>query len=294
MLKSMTAYGRASLDTEVGHLVLEIQSVNRKFLEINVILPKELIRFDGEIKRWLIPQIARGQVTLKLFCAFDQPGTVPVEVKPNLSLVLQMKQAWDQIAHKLGITAEFDLSLLAQVEGILLFEDNVSSEELYKKAIKAAVDQALNGFLAMKLSEGAALERDILQRIIKLFDGILAIERLTPCATKKYREKLMARIEEVVPGYIENEERVLREVALFAEKIDITEEITRFNSHLQRVRELLTSSEAVGKTLEFVLQELGREINTIGSKSSDIEITNHVIDIKSELEKIREQIQNIE
>lgn len=295
MLKSMTAYGRASLNTKVGHFVVEIQSVNRKFLEVNVVLPRELNQFDIELKKWLMPYLARGQVSVKVSVAFE--GAVPFVVRPNLPLARQLKEAWAEIAKELNLPNEqFDLSLLQRVEGLLCYEENRDEEENYREALKQSLDIALKGFLQMKVQEGGVLQADIALRLEKMRYSLRTIEQKMPLATNKYRDKLVARLEELVPGgHVENEERILREIALFAEKIDVTEELTRFNCHLTHLGELIHSSSlSVGKTLEFVLQELNREINTIGSKSSDMDIARVVIDIKSELERIREQIQNIE
>ncbi len=294
MLKSMTAYGRASLNTKVGHFVVEIQSVNRKFLEVNVFLPRELSQFDIELKKWLLPYLARGQVTIKVNVTFE--GAVPFLVRPNLPLARQLKEAWEEIARELKLDVdEFRLSLLQQTEGLLSYEENREEEENYRAYLKQALEVALKGFLHMKTQEGSVLQADIAQRLEKMRQFLQMIEQKMPFATKKYREKLIARLNELVPGHIENEERILREIALFAEKIDITEELTRFYCHLTHFEELIHSTTlSVGKTLEFVLQELNREINTIGSKSSDLDIARAVIDIKSELERIREQIQNIE
>jgi uncharacterized protein (TIGR00255 family) len=294
MLKSMTAYGRASLNTKVGHFVVEIQSVNRKFLEVNVFLPRELNQFDIELKKWLMPYLARGQVTVKVNVTFE--GAVPFIVRPNLPLARQLKDAWDEITKELKLDVEeFRLSLLEHADGLLSYEENLAEEENYREALKQTLEVALRGFLQMKTQEGAVLQADISQRLEKMRQALQIIELKMPFATKKYRDKLVARLNEIVPGHIENEERILREIALFAEKIDITEELTRFNCHLSHFDELIQSEAlSVGKTMEFVLQELNREINTISSKSSDLEIARAVIDIKSELERIREQIQNIE
>lgn len=294
MLKSMTAYGRASVNTKVGHFIVEIQSVNRKFLDVNVCLPRELNQFDIELKKWLLPYIARGQVTIKVNVTFE--GAVPFVVRPNLPLAKQLKQAWDEIAKELSLSPqEFQLSLLQDTEGLMSYEENRGEEENYRQALKQTLEMALKGFLQMKIQEGAILESDISRRLETIRKSLKIIEEKQPFATKKYREKLVARLEELVPGHVENEERVLREIALFAEKIDITEELTRFHCHLTHFEELIDSQGlSVGKTLEFVLQELNREVNTMGNKSSDLEIARAVIDIKSELERIREQIQNIE
>lgn len=290
----MTAYGRASLNTKVGHFVVEIQSVNRKFLEVNVFLPRELNQFDIELKKWLMPYLARGQVTVKVNVTFE--GAVPFIVRPNLPLARQLKNAWNEIAKELNLDVDdFRLSLLERADGLLNYEENVAEEENYREALKQTLEVALKGFLQMKAQEGAVLQVDIAQRLEKMRQALQIIELKKPFATKKYREKLVARLDELVPGHIENEERILREIALFAEKIDITEELTRFNCHLSHFDELIQSEAlSVGKTMEFVLQELNREINTISSKSSDLDIARAVIDIKSELERIREQIQNIE
>ena len=290
----MTAYGRASLETKVGHFVVEIQSVNRKFLEVNVLLPKELNQFDIELKKWLMPHLARGQVSVKVSVTFE--GAVPFIIRPNIPLARQLRAAWDEIRTELGLNDEnFHLNLLKDVQGLLSYEENLDEEEKYREVLKETLEVALKGFMQMKTQEGAVLQTDFLQRLAKIRELLTTVEGKAPDATRKYRDKLVTRLEEILPGHVENEERILREIAVFAEKIDITEELTRFNCHLTHFEELMESNSlSVGKTIEFVLQELNREINTIGSKSSDLDIARAVIDIKSELERIREQIQNIE
>lgn len=294
MLKSMTAYGRASLDTKVGHFIVEIQSVNRKFLDVNVIIPRELGQFDIELKKWLLPYIARGQITIKVSVSFE--GQVPFIVRPNLPLARQLKVAWDEIAKELSLPLHaFSLTLLEKAEGLLSYEENWAEEDNYRQALRQTLEAALKSFLHMKTHEGGILQADILHRLDHIRHAMHLVQKKAPTATKKYKDKLIARLDELLPGHVENEERVLREIALFAEKIDIMEEITRFFCHLSHFEELIQSTTlSVGKTLEFVLQELNREVNTMGSKSSDLEIARAVIDIKSELERIREQIQNVE
>ncbi len=296
MLKSMTAYSRSILVVPLGRFVVELQSVNRKFLEINTFLPKLLIRFDGAIKKWIGEKVLRGQVNVRLSVAFNQ-GTSSIVV-PNLPLVIQLKSAWDQIADALEIPAgQFSLSLLAEEEGILTHEDEIQDEELIKDALKSLFLQALDQLLQMKLREGEALQSDILQRLDKLKAAIGRITEKAPDAVQKYKEKLLLKMQEVLKAVSvnENDERLMKEICLFADKVDIAEEITRFNSHLAQFNEMINSQqEGLGKTLEFLVQELNREINTIGSKSADVEIARLVIDVKAELERIREQIQNVE
>lgn len=293
MLKSMTAYARASLKKPIGQFVVEIQSVNRKFLEINSHLPQELMRFDGEVKKWVGESVSRGHISVKLFVDFDHLS--PISVKPNLPLVRQIKSAWDKIADELGIPQEFSLNLLKDQKDILLFTEEFEDAESYRLAIKEAVSLTLDELMKMKLIEGQELLKDINFRLEILQKAIEQIELLAPEATVKYRERLISKMNEVVPGFIENEERVLREVCLFAEKVDVAEEITRYKSHLKQFSDLLNSdSGTIGKTLEFLVQEINRETNTIGSKASNVEVSKLVIEIKTELERIREQIQNVE
>jgi uncharacterized protein (TIGR00255 family) len=289
----MTAYGRACVVSSIGRFVTEIQSVNRKHLEINTLLPKELLRFDTDVKRWIASVIYRGQLYVKIFVCLDQSS--PLVVRPNLPLARQIKAAWDIIAKDLGMESGFTLEMLTHESEILLYDEDLQDEHLYKQALQESVTLALERLLRMKKEEGKALHADIVTRLEKLEKWIQSIAVKIPDATTRYRRKLMERLEEVLGKSIENEERILREVSLYAERIDIAEEITRFDSHLKQFSDLLDKeTQGIGKTLEFLVQELNREANTISSKSSDITVSHLVVEIKSELERIREQIQNIE
>lgn len=293
MLKSMTAYARASTKKSIGHVVIEIQSVNRKFLEINNVLPQELLFLDCEIKKWIGEYVTRGQINLRLFVQYENAS--PITVKPNLPLVRQIKNAWDAVAEELKVSEPFKLELLLQEKGILLYTEEFSEKEAYIKAIHETLALALTDLMEMKAKEGENLRKDIAQRIDNIQRFVEQIEVFAPDATKKYREKLIEKINEVHPGFIENEERILREICLFAERVDIAEEVTRLKSHLKQFNDLLKGEVAsVGKTLEFIVQEMNREANTIGSKASLVEVSKLVIEIKSEIERIREQIQNVE
>lgn len=293
-MRSMTAYGRAAVATRIGLVAFEIQSVNRKFLEINTALPKELLRYEIDVKKWIGQQVSRGQVNIKL--SIDYEESFPLIVKPNLPLARQLKAAWDQIADDLGFRKEESVRLdLFKEEDLLNVELDIKDEKAYREAIKEALDCALKSFLKMKTDEGHVLRQDILDRLSRLKECIDDIAKCGSKATEKYSEKLKARLTEVLSNSIDTEPRILQEVAIFAEKIDIAEELTRFACHLKHFEEVaLSNTGGIGKTLEFILQELGREINTIGSKASDIAIARRVVDIKSGLEQIKEQIQNIE
>lgn len=289
----MTAFGKATIAVPLGRFVVEIQSVNRKFLEINLFLPRELNRFDPEIKRWIGAAVDRGQVTVRISAHYE--ASAPVDVKANIPFAKQLVAALREIAKETGLEPTLDLGQISRHEGVLCYEENLKDEGAMREALREAVSQALAQFIAMREVEGAALADDIRQRLALLARLLAAIEAIAPDSAKKHQVKLIERIEALLPGRVENEERILREIALYAEKADIAEEITRFRSHLDQFATLLAKKEGtVGKTLEFLVQELGREINTIGSKSLDAALAHLVVQAKSELEKIREQIQNIE
>lgn len=297
MLKSMTAYGRAAKTLSLGHFVVEIQSVNRKFLDIACLLPKELSSIEGEIKKAVGAVVSRGQVTIKIFVSYGEK--IPLSIEPNLPLAKQLKKAWEEIFFSLDmkqatVTPEL-LASASSTSGLFLYKSQLIEEKEYLGAILEVLQSALQEFLQMQRKEGKALQQDLEKRLERLQEGIVQIEALIPRATERYRQKLMQRLEELLPGRVENEERILREIAVFAEKTDIAEEVIRFQSHLQQMKDFfLSSKENVGKHLEFLIQELNREINTISSKSSEIAISRLTIEIKGELERIREQIQNVE
>lgn len=291
----MTAYSHARVDVDLGHFVLEIQTVNRKHLELQIYLPIGLQRFDSEIRKWVAAEISRGQVSIRLFANFQKQS--PVHVRPNLPFVKQLKHAWEMIAEATGIdkSAALDLKLMQNVDGVFLIEESLPDDSGFQNILQQLFQEALDKLIEVKLREGKVIEQEILARFDTLNVIIVNIEKQSPQSSLKQRQKLKAKLEEVLPGCVENEEKLLREISLYAEKVDISEEILRFNSHLLQCKYLFESNEKqIGKKLEFILQELNREINTIGSKASDYEISKQVVETKSELEKIREQIQNIE
>lgn len=295
MLKSMTAYGRAFVVSPLGRFSVEIQSVNRKHLEINTTLPNECLRFDADLKKWISSVVGRGQVNVKINVSFEE--TSLVTVLPNLALARQIQNAWYQLAENLQVKVEDEalIRVLSHVPDLFLYVEDLQAEEGYKAVLHQAVHQALQQLSSMKSGEGQALYADISLRLTILTKTLNQIAEKASRATSRYEEKLRERLEQVLGASIENEERILREICLYADRIDIAEELTRFESHLMQMQHLLDSDgQAVGKTLEFLIQELNREINTIGSKSSDVDIARLVITAKTELERIREQIQNIE
>lgn len=295
MLRSMTGYGKAELETKLARYTIEIQSINRKHLDIFLSMPRDLSRFETDLRKWISSAISRGQVSLKFHVEYREKA--PITVKPQIFIAGQVKKALEDITKELSLPAsKIDATqLIRTYPGILTFDDNWEDEGAYKKEIKEVLDRAIQKLIEMKDDEGASLEKDIVHRLELLRDHIKEIQKFAPEATHKQREKLKQKLEEFFPGSLENEEKILREIVLYAEKVDIAEELTRFNSHLDQLLKYIKSDEtSIGKTFEFVLQELLRETNTMGSKASDVRITKIVVEMKAEIEKLREQIQNVE
>jgi uncharacterized protein (TIGR00255 family) len=296
-LKSMTAFGRGLCDFKFGRITVDIQSVNRRFLEINVSLPRVFNMFEIEVRKQIAAHVGRGMVNVSV--GFKTDSQSPLSISPNFALARAIKGAWEKLAEELWLPTEMPLVLLTQEKDLFLHEETMVDESVYLEALTQAVHSALNALLEMKRQEGNTLARDLKERIDVLRQEIDWIGSNGATATEKYRQKLSTKLKELFSGSQENEEMVLREVAVLAERVDVTEEIIRFKSHLEQLlltmdKPIESPSDSRGKVLDFLLQELLRESNTIGSKATDKDVAHHVIKIKSELEKIREQVQNIE
>ena len=284
-MKSMTGYGKGKAQSDTGEIVVEIQSVNRRHLELHLFLPRSLQPFDHEARRYLQDHLQRGYITMRAHAYFESASHL--SVKPNIAVALQFKEAWDAVAKKLG-GGSFQLEYLRDHPELFSHEIDDKKAEGVKELFLKALDHAFIAFDKMRKEEGKILEKDKKERVVLLANWIAEIEKRAHDAVSKYRDKLIERISQVAE-LGDEDERILKEIALFAEKIDITEEFLRFNSHLKAL-----DKEKSGKKLEFILQELGREINTMGSKAQDYEISRLVIEVKSELEKLKEQTQNVE
>jgi len=289
----MTAYGKSLQNTPIGRITVEVHSVNRKHLEVTTFFSKELLRYEALIKNLIAEEVSRGAIQVKIHITFDQVS--PIKIVPNLPLVRQLKSGWEAIAQELGIIQSFDLGLLKDEHNLFTYEEEHHDEGLYSLALTQAVKMALQPFQKMKEIEGLALYNDIILRLELMRKAIGEIKKRAEGSTDRQRQKLIEKLKEFFSLTADHEDRLLREVVIHAERVDISEEITRFESHLNQFKELIDSNKkGVGKTLEFLVQEFLREANTIGSKALDVEITKQVVEIKTELEKIREQLQNVE
>lgn len=292
-MKSMTAYGRAKVETSSGILILEIHSVNRKGFDMYFHVPKEFLCFDMEMRKRVAKQIKRGQVTLRITKEFSANNTRGL--LPSIDVLLDLKKSWTDMAAKLDLPSEeINLRFLTeQLQRFPAFDAEAKDPKFLENLLKG-VDEALNEVMDMKRKEGTHLTQDILPRLEQIQALVEEIQKQSEKMPDILREKLTQRIKELV-DLSEAEERIHKEVILYAEKSDITEEITRLFSHIKQFNEYLNvKQEAIGRTLDFLLQEMHREVNTISSKSADLDISKTALSMKSEIEKIKEQVQNIE
>lgn len=284
MVRSMTGYGRTIVSTAKGNILLEIHSVNRRSLEISVHAPKEFLAFDIDVRRAISGRLRRGQVTVRINREMGDAA-----VGYGIDEIREIHTYWHNVAGQLGLKSEISLPFLAEQASLLPRHD--FDEEAMKKALLSGLEKALDGAIAMKEEEGKALAADLEPRLGTLEKEIDAIEKLTPEAPCLLAERLQKRLEEL---QIADEERVARETVIFAEKSDVTEEITRFRSHIAQFRTFLEKGESIGRELDFLTQEMIRETNTIASKTPHLEMKRGALALKSGIEKIREQVQNIE
>lgn len=288
----MTSYGQGAAETPEARISIEIQTVNKKSLDISCHLPRQLRRFDPLIRSRLSSVISSGQVNLHLAASFPQDA--PVRMAAHLPFARQLKAEYEKIADSLQLDrSEISLALLSQHEELFAVEENQPLLESIEPLILEALEKALRASLQMKEKEGAALQQDFLQRLSLIRKSTDKIALLAKDEPLRYAEKLQELYEKLKFASVE-EERVLREIAIYAEKVDISEEITRLYSHLEQFSSLLKSADSIGKTLDFLSQEIHREINTIGSKSQNIEITKETLIMKTEVARIREQVMNVE
>ena len=294
MIKSMTGFGRSEYSDGKRNIICEIRSVNHRYSDITVKMPRRYSFAEDRIKQTVKEKLVRGKVDVSI--NVENLTENDVVIKLNQLAAGQYYNNLKELKEQFGLSGEIDLSLMAGMPDVLKAVPDVEDEEELTRAILIPVAEASANLEKMRAAEGARLAEDLIKKG-ETIKGILdQIEERSPLVVKDYMEKLRARITELLDGAAEiPEDRILTEAAIFADKCAIDEEITRLNSHLIQLKSILTGSEStVGKKLDFLVQEMNREANTIGSKANDIVITNHMLNIKSEIEKIREQVQNIE
>ena len=288
----MTGYGRAEQSFDGCNITVELRSVNNRYLDCGVRIPRLYIFAEESIKARVKESISRGKVDV--FVTLDSTGADKVQVTVNKPAADGYYAALRQLAEDYGLSGEISVSLLSRFPEVLLAEKAEEDVEQMAQDICRVLDGALTDFDQMRVREGERLCADILDRAAAIEEKVGLIEARSPQTTAEYRFKLEARMSEVLANTQIDPARILTEAAIFADKVAVDEETVRLRSHIGQLRELLARGGAVGRKLDFLIQEFNREANTIGSKCSDIEIAGQVVDIKAEIEKIREQVQNIE
>lgn len=296
-LRSMTGFGSSSFTTGFGRFDIEMQSLNRRHLEINLMLPKQFGNLESELRAWLSSKVGRGQVSLSLY--WKKMGVEGCLITPNIAFAHALKEALEKLAMALNIEPKVTLEMLVAEKEVMIVEELGLDEKQFRSEFYHSLEMAFEQFESVKNEEGFSLAKDFKRRLEQLYVWILNIEKHAKDAVHLYRQKLLDRLKEVFKQDLDEDVRVLKEIALFAEKADIDEEIVRFKSHLNQMQAMIgtplkSPTDTKGKRLEFLLQELLRECNTIGSKSGSLQVATTVIDIKCELERLREQVQNVE
>jgi uncharacterized protein (TIGR00255 family) len=293
-MKSMTGYGRGEHTREGYKITTEISSVNRRQSEINVYLPRELEPLESRIRNEINRRIARGRVTARISLHASESALIN-HARVNTGLAKAYARELKKMAADLKIPAEITLELLARAPGVFETDTGLTDAEHFWPSIEKATIQAIEALVKMREREGAHLGKDLSARIAKMKKAVALVRKEAPAMLRRYTDQLRERIKNAgLPLPPEEDERLLKEVVYFADRSDITEELTRLQSHFKQFDQCAKSVEPVGRTLDFLAQEMNREVNTIGSKSPDSAISREVVNLKAELEKFREQVQNVE
>ena len=292
MLKSMTGYGRGEGETSLGRVLVESRSVNHRYSDINIRLPKRLAPFENRIKEMIRSQVSRGRIDVSIKLNAQEGEKVQLQV--DSSLAEQYFQALLTLKDKFQLKGEITLDLLAEAKDLITAKEESGDVEPYCKEIAPILKQSLQEMDEMKCFEGVALAKDIEKRLKQITQELEEIKSQSPSCVKAYQNRLRERLQSLLGGIELDPNRLQQEIAVLAERTDITEEIVRAQSHLNQFALFLKSKEPVGRKMDFLVQEIHREVNTVSAKANDAEISRKVVEIKSELEKIREQVQNIE
>ena len=292
MIRSMTGFGRSEVATEKRKIIIEMKAVNHRYSDINIKMPKKLSIFESFLRNQLKQQVQRGKVDIFVTCEDD--------TEQNISLKYNEELAAEYVKYfkKMGDTFQLDykvkISDLAKMPDVFVLEDSTTDEEEIQKQLEEAFRLAIDDFIITREKEGEHLKQDLLKKLEGMLEGVCYIEERSPELIRAYREKLESKVKELLGNSNFDDSRIMTEVVLFADKICVDEETVRLKSHITNMVQLLNEGGFVGRKLDFIAQEMNREANTILSKMNDISIVNKAIDLKTDIEKVREQIQNIE
>ena len=294
MIRSMTGFGRAQMMIDSMSITVELRSVNHRYFEFNSRVPRSYGFLEEKLKNFVGSLVARGKV--ECYVSVENLEDSEVEILVNHSLASSYINALNELADRNDLTLRDDLvlSTLARNNDIFAIHKQEADEDRIWNAVKTVTEEAVSKFVSMREVEGEKLKNDVLFRAEEILKKVAIIEERSPETVKEYNDKLLARINEFLSDVQVDEQRILTECAIFADKVAVAEETVRLRSHIDQLRQFMGSNEAIGRKIDFLVQEMNREAITIGSKAQDVTIARNVIDIKAEIEKIREQIQNIE
>lgn len=292
MLKSMTGYGRAQKILNGRDILVEIRSVNHRYYEYSSRIPRTYSYIDEKLKALLKNSISRGKVEAAV--TINNIEGKDTEIAINKGVAEGYVAALRSVSEELGLTDDLSLSKLIKLPDIFTIQKTPDDEEQVWNDVAEVAQEAVAKFVEMRSTEGERLKNDITDKADGILRMVMEVEKLSPLTVENYRNRLYKKLTEVLESKDIDEQRILTEAAVFSEKIAVDEETVRLRSHISQLKNMLGSDEAVGRKLDFIVQEMNREVNTIGSKAQDLNITKIVVDMKAEIEKIREQIQNIE
>ena len=292
MIRSMTGYGRAVQTIDGREITVELRSVNNRYLDCTVKLPRMFSFAEDGVKNRVKAAVSRGKVDV--YIGVNAVQTADVQVAVNRPVLESYLAALRQIETEYGVRDDVTVMSLARLPDVFSVEKTQEDEQKLTQDILSVAEEAISRYNAMRETEGAALEADLRGRAATILERVALVEQRSPATVAEYRERLRQKMQEVLQNTAIDEGRILQEAAIYADRIAVDEETVRLRSHLAHLGDMLTKGGAIGRKLDFLLQELNRETNTIGSKCNDLELSNIVVDMKAELEKIREQTQNIE
>ena len=291
MIKSMTGYGKSNMSKNLREYQVEIKSVNHRYLDVSIKMPRSLSYLEEEIKKAVSSKLTRGKVDV--FITFNNNSLEGRDIKINTEIARMYIKELRDLAESEGIVADIPVTEISKLPDVLTIQNN-QDDETIKSELLEVTNKAIENLVEMRKVEGEKIAQDLLVRIQDIEEKVKKISSLSTGLIEEYVVKLNTRIKELLQDQEIDEARLAQEVVIYADKCSIEEEVTRLNSHIYQFRELLQTNEAVGKKIDFMIQEMNRETNTIGSKANNLEITNEVINMKTQLENIREQVQNIE
>lgn len=291
MLKSMTGFGRAEKTIDGFNIKVNLKSVNHRYMDITIKVPKYYTFVEDKIRQAAAKYISRGKV--EVFVSVERTEGSSKKVVLDIDVAKNYIYALKSMK-KLGLKDDVKISTISQYHDIFKIENDEADEEYIAQLICDVFAEAAEDFVSMRINEGKNMEKDILSHIDNLFDNLCIVEERYPLMIEEYKARLEKRISEVLVDKNVDEARIVTEAAIFAERSDIGEETVRLRSHIKEFKKAIETDLPIGKKLDFMIQEMNRETNTIGSKANDVEISKIIVDMKSEIEKIREQIQNIE